>query len=142
MHDREIQVFNVHLRSPRQGLEAVINEKGEEGAPELDAILRTREIESRHVSDFVARFFGPKIIAGDFNMPGESTIFRRDWTQYSDAFARRGWGFGFTKLSGELGFTYGARIDHVLYTEEWHCLRCWVGSGVSSDHLPLFAEFE
>jgi endonuclease/exonuclease/phosphatase (EEP) superfamily protein YafD len=141
--DRRIQVFNIHLQSPRQGLQALLDQGDEAGELEFGAILKSRDIESRQVSDFVESFLGPKIVVGDFNMPGESTIFRRDWTpRLSDAFAARGFGFGFTKISGELGFDFGARIDHVLYSEPWRCLRAWVGPSVSSDHLPLFAEFE
>ena len=78
---------------------------------------------------------------GDFNMPIESTIYRRCWSGLSDAFSMAGWGFGFTKISEKLGWSYGARIDHILFCEPWQCLHCWVGGEIGSDHLPLLAEF-
>ena len=78
----------------------------------------------------------------DFNLPADSTIFRRYWGDFANAFFRVGWGFGFTKNSTEGGFSYGSRIDHVLYSPDLRCLRSWVGPDVGSDHLPLLAEFE
>ena len=81
------------------------------------------------------------IVMGDFNMPVESTIYRRCWPRLADAFSTSGWGFGFTKTSEKRGWSYGARIDHVLFSPPWRCLRCWVGGEIGSDHLPLVAEF-
>ena len=75
-------------------------------------------------------------------MPAESTIFRRDWARLADAFATNGAGFGFTKLTTIRGFTYGTRIDHVLYSSDWRCVNAWVGRDIGSDHLPLVAEFQ
>jgi endonuclease/exonuclease/phosphatase (EEP) superfamily protein YafD len=140
--DREVQLFNLHLETPRPGFEAMMTDRLGEGAAELDAVLEIREIESQGISDWVVGFEGPKIVMGDFNMPGESTIFRRDWTWLDDAFARTGWGFGFTKFQGRGWLSYGARIDHVLYSQEWDCVRSWVGFDIGSDHRPLLAEFE
>lgn len=139
--DREVHVFNLHLRSPRKGFEAVLNRRPAQGAVQLDAILEMRAIESEATANWIAGFDGPKIVLGDLNMPGESSIYRRDWTWLNDAFGKTGWGFGFTKISGEGYLAYGTRIDHVLYDESYSCVRCWVGGSVGSDHLPLFAEF-
>ena len=75
-------------------------------------------------------------------MPGESTLFRGDWSGWLDAFAAVGWGFGFTKVSEKWGYSYGARIDHVLYGPSWRCLDAWVGSDIGSDHRPLLADFQ
>jgi vancomycin resistance protein VanJ len=79
-------------------------------------------------------------VFGDFNMPLESAIFRRCWSPLADAFSTAGWGFGFTKTSEKRGWSYGARIDHVLFSPPWRCLRCWVAGDIGSDHLPLVAE--
>ena len=139
--DREVQIFNIHLKTPRAGLEAVLKER-RAAVERMDEVLEYRALESEAVSLWVAEFPGPKVVLGDFNMPGESVIFRRDWTALPDAFATRGFGFGYTKISPDLGWAYGTRIDHVLFTEEFVPLRVWVGPTVGSDHLPLVAEFE
>jgi vancomycin resistance protein VanJ len=142
---REIQLFNVHLMSPRPGLEAVLNRKTGvdiSQAGRLNGVLQMRAIESQKISAWISNFPGAKIVMGDFNAPIESTVFRRCWSSLNNAFSQTGYGFGFTKVTAKRGWNYGARIDHVLYSPEWHCVRCWVGADVGSDHLPLLAEFE
>lgn len=140
-----VDLFNLHLLSPRQGLEAVLDRK--QGidlskVPKLQTILRLRADESRLVSDWIAQFPGPKIIAGDFNMPVESRIFRQSWSWLTNAFSKVGFGFGFTKFTEEQGWSYGARIDHVLYSPPWRSVRAWVGPDIGSDHRPLLVDFE
>lgn len=143
--DREVQLFNLHLFTPRPGLEAVLDQrKGIDFSkvPALATMLRERADESRLVSDWIRQFPRPTIVVGDFNTPVESVIFRRYWSWLDNAFSAAGFGFGFTKIAAEHGLTYGARIDHVLYTPPWRCVRAWVGPDIGSDHLPLLAEFE
>ena len=79
---------------------------------------------------------------GDFNAPSESTVFRRCWSPWTDAFCAVGWGLGFTKNSEKAGWSYGSRIDHILASPQLRPVRCWVGADIGSDHLPLLAEFE
>jgi endonuclease/exonuclease/phosphatase family metal-dependent hydrolase len=139
----DVQIVNLHLRSPRDGLEAVLQNDPIAGAPKLEALIEVRSIESQAVSDWTRRASSvPQIVLGDFNMPAESAIFRRDWTWLADAFDTDGAGFGFTKITTIRGLTYGTRIDHVLYSPEWHCVNAWVGRDIGSDHLPLLAEFQ
>lgn len=143
--DGEVQLFNLHLFSPRRGLEAVLDRgtgMDVAKAPGLEAMVRVRAHESRLASDWIRLFPGPKIVVGDFNAPVESAIFRRYWSWLDDAFSAAGFGFGFTKITEVRGWSYGTRIDHVLYSPPWHCVRAWVGPGIGSDHLPLVAEFE
>jgi vancomycin resistance protein VanJ len=143
--DDEVQFFNVHFQTPRPGLEAVLNRRTGldfSRAGELEKVLRRRAAESERASDWIEQFGAPTIVMGDFNTPVESTIFHRYWSSLDDAFRQRGWGFGFTKISEKDGWSYGARIDHVLFTPPWRCVRCWVGDDVGSDHLPLLADFQ
>lgn len=141
----DVQFFNLHLFSPRKGLEAVLDrETGIDvsQSTRLEASLRERADESRLASGWIEKFPGPKIVVGDFNMPVESVIFRRYWSWLDNAFSAAGFGFGFTKVTEKLGMSYGARIDHVLYSPPWRCVRAWIGPDVGSDHLPLIAEFD
>jgi endonuclease/exonuclease/phosphatase (EEP) superfamily protein YafD len=138
--ERTVQLFDIHLRTPRAGLEAVLKRKND-ATKELDNVLEERDVESRATSQWIAKFPGSKLVAGDFNMPVESAVFRRDWTWLNNAFGQAGLGFGFTKLTDIGRFRYGTRIDHVLYDDQWQCVRSWVGENLGSDHLPLFADF-
>jgi endonuclease/exonuclease/phosphatase (EEP) superfamily protein YafD len=143
--DGDVQFFNLHLESPRVGLEAVLSRRtgidlGR--TPELTQVIERRSFESKRVARWIDEMPGPKLIAGDFNMPPESVIFRRDWAGYTDAFSSTGFGLGFTKTSEKDGWSYGARIDHILVNDSWRVLRTWVGGNVGSDHWPLVAEIE
>jgi len=145
MPDRQLQLFNVHLQTPRPGLEAFLNRQtgwSRAGVERLEGVQKLRSLESGQCSEWIASFKEPALIAGDFNMPVESTLYRRDWSRWSNAFSKRGWGLGFTKNSQKSGFSYGARIDHLLYSPPWRCQKIWVGPDIGSDHLPLFADFQ
>jgi endonuclease/exonuclease/phosphatase (EEP) superfamily protein YafD len=137
---RTVQLFDIHLRTPRAGLDAVLRRKNDAGQ-KLDNVLEERDVESITTSRWIADFEGSKLVAGDFNMPVESAIFRRDWTWLNNAFSKTGLGFGYTKLTDVGRLRYGTRIDHVLYDDNWQCVRAWVGENLGSDHLPLFADF-
>jgi endonuclease/exonuclease/phosphatase (EEP) superfamily protein YafD len=125
-------------------LEAVLNKQTGidlSRVAELEAVVRLRANESAKVSRWIAGFSGPKIVMGDFNMPIESRIWRRDWADLADSFSAAGCGFGFTKISEKRGWSYGARIDHVLSSPPWLCQTCLVAGDIGSDHLPLIALF-
>jgi endonuclease/exonuclease/phosphatase (EEP) superfamily protein YafD len=139
----ELQLFNLHLMTPRPGLEAVLDShRGIDlaGLPALRGILRLRDQESEAISRWVLDHPGPKVVVGDFNTPADSVTFRRDWSSLTNAFSAAGLGFGFTKLTETQGWTFGARIDHVLYSTPWHCVRAWVGPDIGSDHRPLIVD--
>jgi vancomycin resistance protein VanJ len=153
------QFVNLHLETARKGLESLLGNEGlipdnatgvpspeEEqrasGAGEDRVALnaRIRESEAERASVWSARKMDevPIIIAGDFNMPVESSIYRRYWSGLTNAFDRKGLGFGFSKHEGTL---LRLRIDHVLSAPKWFGVRgAWVGDDVGSDHRPMIAD--
>ncbi len=142
--DRQVQIFNLHLESPRSGLEAVLDRRtllDLSQAPLLKAVIEARAVESARTSQWIAGFAGAKIVVGDFNMPVESAIYGRDWSPLTNAFSTAGWGFGFTKRTAVRGWSFGTRIDHVLWDGPWRCPRSWMSGDLGSDHLPLLADF-
>ena len=132
-----VHVFNVHLESPRDGLDAVIHD-GPAGAPALREVVALRARQSAAASGWIGPCSGPILIAGDFNMPVESAIYRRYWGGYSNAFSESGFGFGYSKFTR----WHGIRIDHVLGGPGWRPFGCRVGPDVGSDHRPVVADFE
>jgi endonuclease/exonuclease/phosphatase (EEP) superfamily protein YafD len=79
------------------------------------------------------------IIAGDFNLPVESTIYRRFWSGFTNAFEEVGNGLGWTKREGLLHI----RIDHVLMrSKSLVPRRAVVGRDWYSDHLPVIVDIE
>jgi vancomycin resistance protein VanJ len=139
----EIDLFNVHLRTPRRGLETVLDRRtvvSSSRSSSLAEAIQRRRRESEGLAQWIGGFSGPRIVVGDFNMPCESTIFRRCWAAYANAFSTAGFGLGHTKLSTIRGMSYGLRIDHILLGAGLKCGRCWVGPDIGSDHLPLVAD--
>ena len=138
-----IGVCCVHFLTPRQGLSKALDRHtiiSPSRSETLSSEIDYRRTESKEVRQQLMRFGEPGVIAGDFNMPGDSNIFREFWTYYQDAFSAVGFGYGHTKYEPIRGWRYGIRIDHILSDEHWHPAHCWVGPDVGSDHLPLIAD--
>lgn len=139
----EVNFCNVHLPSPRFGISEVLDRStGVKPSRRATLLAQTenRRETSRRVAQWIGRIEGPVLVAGDFNMPKESTIYRHDWARYANAFSQAGVGFGWTERPATRGVRYGIRIDHILMGAGWHSTRAWVGPDVGSDHLPLIAD--
>jgi len=98
-----------------------------------------RRGESGNVA-IAAELQGEIILAGDFNMPADSSIYREHWSKWRNGYSSAGIGFGNTVFVQEGPSEFAARIDHVLFTGPWRCSRCWVGPDVGSDDRPVIAD--
>ena len=126
---------NVHLYTPREGLEALRNKDRRAFEIIGDNTLRRRE-EAAAVASFIDEKKRPVLLAGDFNATVESSLYRDIFGGYQNAFSRTGWGWGYTMFTR----WHGIRIDHVLADGEWIIHRSWVGPDVGSAHRPLIAD--
>jgi vancomycin resistance protein VanJ len=133
----------VHLPSPRYGL-ANMMDRTTLIAPSrrnlLDIETANRDVVSSTVAKIVDREPRDRIVMGDFNMPTDSALYRRDWSGYTNAFTTAGWGLGHTMRPSVRGFGFGIRIDQVLASGVWAPIRCWVGPDLGSDHRPVIAD--
>ncbi len=77
-----------------------------------------------------------RVVAGDFNTPVESHIFRDHWSGFRDCHSAAGWGFGFTKRTRRIG----TRIDHVLAGRGLACVSASVGDRQGGDHGPVVVD--
>jgi endonuclease/exonuclease/phosphatase family metal-dependent hydrolase len=131
-----VQVTNLHLETPRKGLEHL----RDLNIATLRQNTYLRDIESdlarRWVDAGVAVEHLPLIVAGDFNTPLESHIFQSHWGDLTDAFSRAGVGLGMSKYNGWIR----VRIDHLLVNDDWHVSRAFVGDDLASDHRPVVAD--
>ena len=127
-------LVTLHLATPREGLEAILY-SGQKGIAPLQANIELRSGESQGIRQWIAAEFGPCLVTGDFNMPVESQIYQRFWSQATNAYSQTGFGFGFTKFTR----WHGVRIDHILLSDSWKVLEARVLSDVGSDHRPLEA---
>ena len=139
----DIDFYSVHLDSPHVGISAVLN-RSTILSPSYSGVLAAeidqRRRESENARRVVSRLSESPVLAGDFNLPSDSNIYRCDWSGYRDAFSEAGLGFGYTESARVHWLSFGIRIDHILTGSHWQCRRCWVGPDVGSDHLPLLAE--
>jgi endonuclease/exonuclease/phosphatase (EEP) superfamily protein YafD len=129
-----IGVTNLHLETPRKGLEGFLH-----GSPTprlLRANTEIRDLESELARRWVNQGTAPALVLGDFNTPAESRIFRKSWGDLTDAFSRVGFGLGMTRNNGWIR----VRIDHVLTGPGWYADRAVVGRDVGSDHWPLIVD--
>jgi endonuclease/exonuclease/phosphatase (EEP) superfamily protein YafD len=133
-----VELFSVHLRSPREGLLAVARE-GWRGAAAVSANTDVRRRQSALLSDEMAAVRGPLLAPGDFNTPPESRLWGECWSPYRDAFGAAGWGWGPTHF---YSYYESSRIDHILTGPGWRCRSCWVGPDVASPHHPVLADLD
>lgn len=136
-------VCNIHLPTPRYGLQGLLNRRtGLDPAKSGEVVHETwyRESSARTVRDGIDALEGAKVVVGDFNTPVESTIYRRVWGDLINGFDRVGKGYGITQRVAVKGFTFGARIDHVLTGPGLTPRVCQIGPDVGSDHLPVVAD--
>jgi endonuclease/exonuclease/phosphatase (EEP) superfamily protein YafD len=135
--DGPIHVINLHLASPHIPLDRIKAHPLNGGAP-LSANSSQRARESVIVTSRAREIGGSMIIAGDFNTPDDSPIFRQAWESWNDAFSTAGLGFGATYAKHHTWL----RIDHVLSDPSWHCTACWVGPDIGSGHHPIVATLQ
>lgn len=133
-----VSVVGLHLDTPREGLSEVEWRRFWRAAEAIDVTNEERVLESEQASELAAEAKGPTIIAGDFNMPVDSAIYRRYWSQWQNAFSTAGFGLGYTKYTSR----WGIRIDHVLANGDWRVLDARVGPDLGGDHRPVVAILE
>jgi vancomycin resistance protein VanJ len=128
-----INLINVHLASPHSGLSTIIQDHGNVLAENIERRWRESEL----MRDLADRTPEPFLLCGDFNTTDDSPIFREHWGDFTDAFSDRGSGFGYTYLIDHTQL----RIDHILTSQSWKPIRCWVGPELGSPHRPLVGDF-
>jgi vancomycin resistance protein VanJ len=147
-----IVFYTVHPISPREALFAVRGENGlrkevlsgrvfaSAAAPliGINAGLRTLQIQT--IAEAAARETGPVVIAGDTNLPGLSRTLHRYLSGYEDAFAKAGWGFGYTFPTNK--WRPWMRIDRILTNDRLRAVRFEVGQGKLSDHRCVVADLQ
>lgn len=132
-----ITFVNLHLASAHQGLSAM-REDAELSGELLAGNSSRRRYESQVIRERINQIGGPVIVAGDFNTPDDSPLFRSAWSGFQDAFGVAGFGFGLTYARHRTAL----RIDHVLCDPSWAVRNSQVGPDVGSGHRVLMAELQ
>jgi len=132
--DRTLTIFNIHLESPREGIQAVIHGRLS-GIPELKRVTNLQYKESELISTW-AKETGAEILAGDFNLPRQHPLFQKYWSLYTHTFSESGQGFGHTKYTR----LHGVTIDHILTTKNWIPQNTTVSPPLGGDHRALITD--
>ena len=135
--NRPLLFYNVHLASPHGSLTETL--RGEKvGVSRLKNNASARWNEAMHLSDLAEHADDNVMLAGDFNLPADSPVFRNAFSDLADAFAEAGLGYGWTYRTNRTD----VRIDHILTRSGWSCQAAWMGPFVGSPHRPLLADFK
>jgi endonuclease/exonuclease/phosphatase (EEP) superfamily protein YafD len=145
-----IYVYSVHPISPRESLDDLRGDglrhelaRGQipkDAKDEVESVAALRGAQLEAVVADAARSPYPVIIAGDTNLPELSGTLARVIRGYRDAFADRGFGFGYTFPTRKGG--PWMRIDRILAGARVRVLDCHVPKERVSDHLPVVATVE
>ena len=132
-----LHFFSVHLASPHQSLAKTLRQTPD-WYKSLANNRHAREIGAMELKRMVNEMasVGPSIMAGDFNLPVESTIYSDNLGDFNNAFSKVGWGYGISYHH----LLTTTRIDHILASKNITPIRCWTEHEVGSPHLPLMAD--
>jgi vancomycin resistance protein VanJ len=139
----DLAFCSIHLPTPRFGLMKILDKYTVFRPSRSDLFYRETEnrrniaLELRNYVDGLAM---PVVVAGDFNTPVESQLYRSIWGEYRNAFSETGLGYGWTQRANIRGFSYSARIDHILTGKGLVPRLSEVGPDIGSGHLPLIAD--
>lgn len=140
-----VDLFSVHPRSPRSGLERfrgmglrtrlMQGDLPDDSEPiNTNTILRQSQVEAAMTE--VARSKHPVIIAGDTNLPTLSSLYHRTLGRLNDGFDAAGQGLGYTFPAKRSWM----RIDRILTDDRFRFLSFKTGTTIASDHHYVVAE--
>ncbi|UFS69406.1 endonuclease/exonuclease/phosphatase family protein [Geomonas sp. RF6] len=149
---KPVSVYNVHLQTPRAGLNAFRKVKRRpwyfpKAVERFEGNVEVRLAQARALTERLEREKGAVILAGDLNSPDASLtcLMLRD-AGLHDAFAEGGRGYGYSYghklLQHRLPWIRVSwmRIDHIMMSDDLRTLSCWTGNGESSEHRPVLAD--
>lgn len=134
---------SVYLPSPRYGLQHILDRQIGINPTKIDLLIaqtENRRTVSQNVRNALQVNGHPFVLAGDFNMPVESSIYQEVWADLKNAFCARGRGYGWSFRDSALFIPIQGRIDHILAGNGVIPVTCEIGPDVGSDHLPVIAD--
>lgn len=139
-HGVEFDFANVHLLSPREGLNATRHERLG-GLDDWQENFAMRVIQSHRLAQDLAANPRPLVLAGDLNAPDSSPVLARlREAGLRDSFATAGLGYGYSfghSLRTRFSFL---RIDHVMVSAQIGVKDSFVGGAQASAHRPVIAD--
>jgi vancomycin resistance protein VanJ len=133
VNGHQVAVLNTHLSTATGG--SIFHREVSLGAY-MHGVSDVRRYQTEKLLLIAADLKIPTIVMGDFNTPPRGVVYDRMRSAFTDAFRRKGWGFGYT-YSRRMPVM---RIDYI-----------WAGRGIEvkdvsvpkvspSDHRPVIAD--
>jgi vancomycin resistance protein VanJ len=137
---KDLDLYAVHLLSPRDGLNA-LRQKRWQGSDVWARSVQARLTQARTLAEVVSRRQRQVILAGDLNAPERSLVVQTMLQSgLRDAFSAAGMGYGYTHgHSLRPGWSIN-RIDHILVSDEIGVADCSAGGKDASEHRPVIAD--
>ena len=130
-----LAVLNAHLSSSKTAFRRLQGHASLPSRLSSSAMVRTREFETMLRALPTS---APVVLAGDFNTPPRSCLYRLLGQRMTDAFAATRFGLGLTYLWQKRAPAW--RIDYVWCGNGVRPLTCTVGPAYPSDHRPVVAD--
>ncbi|WP_220718857.1 endonuclease/exonuclease/phosphatase family protein [Agarivorans litoreus] len=129
---KELSIANIHMDTPRPTINALIHRSFEPEA--FNNLHFARNMQASLVASW-AKQQASYIAAGDFNMTVQENLYQRHLAGLNNGIDLVGSGVNYTKYTS----WHGARIDHVLASEDLSFASARVLDSVGGDHRPITA---
>ena len=153
-----VVVYSVHMPTPRayltdlrgRGFLAEANRGGglfnEDIRAEYQYYWTNRFALMQGLTQVLTNDARPKIICGDFNTPDHGKLYKLIATEFVDAFANAGQGYGQT-FPGDArtpiaGYRPWLRLDYQFCDDRWRPADCFVEPLKRAQHLALVTSYE
>ncbi|MCW5912967.1 MAG: endonuclease/exonuclease/phosphatase family protein [Cyclobacteriaceae bacterium] len=137
--DRVVRVYNVHLSSMK------LKDRPEDWIDKITyffeqlkngSVKRSQQVNA--LIDHMKTSPYPYLVCGDFNETPYSYVYSRMRRELTNAFEKRGRGFGFTLNQKP----YFLRIDHQFFSKEFRLQKYSVDKSMNiSDHFPTYGYY-
>lgn len=124
---------NIHLETPRTVIMSFIHRIWNQA--EADSLEEKRQYEALLISTWLQSQENV-IIAGDFNMTEDENIYREYFSSLNNAIGMAGFGLNYTKKTS----WHGARIDHLLFSDNFVLKESNVLNALTGDHKPIVSK--
>ena len=138
---RKIPIYDLHLLSPRFGLNAVRHYKDSAGIDDLEGNIFSRVEQANAMAEVLRSQQGPYILTGDLNAPVNSMVCHAFFkVGLHDAYSEAGKGYGYSYGHSLRFHKNFMRIDHIMLSKDWRAISCHVGQDEGSAHCPVYTE--
>lgn len=134
IHGKRFAVLNIHMSTastPRS-----MFSRGTSRRDHLRKTAAIRGQQVRQILDIAKQTQCPMIVTGDFNTPPRGIFYQRLRGRFTDAFAKAGWGTGYT-FPAKLPVM---RIDFIFADKGFAVMKCRRSSLKASDHYSVVAD--